>query len=297
MHQALTSSQIAAATAAWTAAGAQALFGMSGASEPSCDEISFAFDRTPSHCFPIDQGGIGVTRFADSASRVYSLSPLSDDDHTSAGGAGGADAPPPAGSGGGDGSDKPVPKITAYDVFHALLSIPLRHEVRFGEELVVYLLHEKRWIEEIDNSKREVMKDTANGLEKLKRKLELVRNNLAKKESTQHKLKTLVESIVQGVTSMFSRGGSLGIREKTSLRKLKEDIEALRVMRDDFEEGIARAKIARAWLDRIGRSEYGYVFLNDAGLEVLGRLKPFKDDQRMEYMSTDEFLSKIVEGS
>jgi hypothetical protein len=287
MHQALTSSHIAAATAALAAANSQVIFGTSGLRTQPCEETPFAFDCTPSHCFEIDQGSIGVSRFADSASRAYSFSPVSDDDNTSAAGAG---APPPGGAGSDDSSNKPVPKITAYDVFYALFSIQMRHEVRFGEALVVYLVHEKGWIEEVSKAKREAMKNTANGLEKLERKLELVKENLAKKESAQYKLKTVVESITQGVTSMFSRGGLSGIR------KLWADIEALRGMRDDFEKGIVRAGIAREWLDRVGWSEYGYFFLTDAGLEALEKLKTFKDDKSMASMSVDEYLSNVVEG-
>jgi hypothetical protein len=296
MHQALTSSHIAAATAALVAVNSQVIFGTGDFRTQLCEETSFAFDCTPSHCFPIDQGNIGVNRFAEGASRVYSLSPLSDDDNTSAAGAG---APPPGGadSGSGGGSGKPVPKITAYDVFHALFSIPLRHEVRLGEAMAVYLIHGKRWIEEISKAKREVMRDTSNGLEDLERELEMAKHALSKKESAQHKLKVQVESLLHGVTSIFSRFVSSGPRKRAPLRKLREDIETLRKERGELEEGIARAKIAGEWLDRIGWSEYGFVFLTDAGLEALEKLKTFKDDERMGYMTADEYISKVVDGS
>lgn len=299
MHQVTTSSQIAAASAAWTVAGAQTFFGVSGANEPSCEGISFSFDHTPSHCFEIDRGDIGVERFADSASRVYSYSLLSNDDATSASGAGGADAPPPAGGGSdsGDGSGKPVPKITTYDVFHALLSIPLRHEVRFGEALVVFLLHEKAWVEEVSKAKREAMKKTAHGLEDLERELKIVKEKLIEKESAQRRIKIRIESLLHDVTSVFLRRRSPGTREKTPLGKLRGEIDNLRKDKEELEDGISRAKIAREWIDRIGWSEYGYVFLTDAGLEALNKLKPFKDDERMGYMAVDEYLSNVVEGS
>ena len=296
MHQALTSSHIAAATAALAAVNSQVIFGMGDFCTQPCDETSFAFDHTPSRCFEIDQGNIGVSRFADSASRAYSLSPLSDDDNTSAPGSG---APPPggAGSGSGDGSGKPVPKVNAYDVFHALFSIPLRHEVRLGEAMAVYLLHEKRWMEEVSKAKRGVMRDTSNGLEDLERELEMAKHALSKKESAQHKLKVQVESLLHGVTSIFSRVVSSVPRKKTPSGKLRKDIETLREEKSELEEGIARAKIAGEWLDRIGWSEYGFVFLTDAGLEALEKLKTFKDDERMGYMTADEYISKVVDGS
>lgn len=296
MHLALTSSHIAAATAALAAVNSQIIFGMGDFRTQLCEETSFAFDCTPSRCFEIDQSNIGVSRFADSAFRAYSLSPLSDDDNTSAAGAG---APPPggAGSGSGGGSGRPVPEITAYDVFHALFSIPLRHEVRLGEALAVYLLHEKRWIEEVSKAKRGAVRDTSNGLEDLERELEMVKHALSKKESAQHKLRVQVESLLHGVTSIFSRFVSSGPRKRAPLRKLREDIETLKKEKLELENGIAHARIAGEWLDRIGWSEYGFVFLTDAGLEALEKLKTFKDDERMGYMTADEYISKVVDGS
>lgn len=293
MFQTVTISQIASVPAALAAANSQVIFGVGDVRAQPCEETSCAFDCTPSSSIG-SRSVVDARRFADSPSLVYSLSPSSNDGPASSDG---ADAPPPSGSSddNGDGSDRPAPEISAYDVFYALFSVTMRHEVRFGEALAVYLIHTKGWIEEVSDAKRRVMNETAHSIEGLERELEDVKRTLRKKETVRHKFKIQAESLLQDVTSIFSRRVSSGTVRKKPLKKLSEDIEDLRKDKEELKGGISRAKIAKEWLDRIGWSEYGFVSLTDAGLEVLGKLKAFKDDEKMMRMSVDEYLSEVVD--
>jgi len=238
---------------------------------------------------------VDARRFVEHPSMYMSPSSVSGDGPASAGG---AEAPPPGDAGSGDGSDRPAPGISAYDVYYALLSITMRHEVRFGEALVVYLLHEKGWIEEVSDERWKIMNDIADGRKGLERELELVKKVLKKKGSARHRLKVHVEFLLKDAASMFSRGDPWGSVGRKPLKKSRMDVGELRKKEKELEEGIVQAKIMREWLNsRVGWSEYSYVFLTDAGLEVLERLKVCVDDQRMARMTVDEYLSKTVEVS
>ncbi len=290
MFQAVTSFSTAQAAIQGTAAFAH-MFGTAGALEAAFVPPE---PVTPSHAFEGDMR-TNARRFVEHASMYMSPSSLSGDGPASAGG---AEAPPPDGAGSGDGPDRPAPGITAYDVFYALLSITMRHEVRFGEELVVYLLHEKGWVEEVSDEKWKIMNDIADGREDLERELELVKRAIRKKGSAQHRLKVRVEFLLEDVTSMFSRGDPWGSVGRKQLRKSMTDVGDLRKKEKELEDGIAQAKVMREWLGhRVGLSEYGYVFLTDAGLKVLERLKASIDDQKMALMTVDEYLSEAVEVS
>jgi len=213
MLQALTSSSIMARPEFWPAVSPQFVYGASAFSAKPCDRTSFAFDDAPSRRFEAGQGGIGASRFADSASRLYSLSPLSDD-NTSAG------APPPGGSGSGGGGDPKDPKVklTANFVFDALKSMRDRGGVGLGEMGLMDALLSHGIIKKVENADRDAMKQFYKTLDGVEEDYKRVEKAIEDRESEQALLVKSINSIpsrslsflIEKVSSLSSRLGEVG---------------------------------------------------------------------------------------
>jgi len=216
MHQVTTSSQIAAQAAATLAAIGG--FGTAGyrdfvqpcsvqpsAQDPVFLSGSYFQSATPplvtaSH-FP------RAKLFEDSASRAYSLSPLSGDDQTSAGGAGGADAPPPggAGDGDGDGSGAPQDLVGADIAYYALVRIadPTSNNVQLTEPGLKEALTFNGIIDWIDEEKRAAMKATARELSDIGERLARVERAIADRTAELAVLEKSINSRFNRLLSFF----------------------------------------------------------------------------------------------
>jgi hypothetical protein len=325
MHQALTSSQIAAASAALAAVNSQVIFGTSDFCTQPCDETSFAFDSTPSHCFPIDHGNIGVNRFAGSASRALSLSPLSDDDPTSAGG---ADAPPPSGSGGGDGSGDPKDGIGADIAYYALVRIgdPTNLNVDLDKGLAQSLVYHGI-MEWMSNEQWDAMRTKAKRLEGMEETLGRVEKAIADRKHEQAELEKSINFIFNRILlSIFEKIGFLSsfiekigfispfvnkigspssffkkfIEKRDAKRRqykdIGEELKELKVDKRKFEAKLRQKKILDECLScsaHTGNLDCCYI-LTAKGLRVLKRMEE-KGEPELKKVNFAYFMKRFEE--
>ncbi len=203
-----------ARTALWPAVNSQFVCGAAGFSSQPREGTSSAYDRTPSHRLEAGCSCFGASRFADSATRFYSLSPLSDDDNTSAG------APPPGGSGSGGGGDPKDPKVklTANFVFDALKSMRDRSGVGLSEMGLMDALLSHGIIKKVENADRDAMKQFYKTLDGVEEDYRRVEKAIEDRESEQALLVKSIDSIpgralsflIEKVASLSSRLGEVG---------------------------------------------------------------------------------------
>lgn len=325
MHPALTSSQIATASAALAAANSHIIFGTSDFSAQPREETTFAFDCTPSHLLD-SSAVVDARRFAYSSSLIYSLSPISDDNPTSAGG---ASAPPPGGSGDGDDSNCPKGEVGADIVYHALVRIadPKNSNVSLREKGLRQSLLYHGIINWMSDEEWDGMRKKAKRFEGMEATLEKVEKTIEDREAELALLEKSINSRLNralsflckkivSLTSVIKKVGFLSSLSKEigsisspfesfvcrqeAKREQREDIgdelKELRSNKRAFEAQVKRKRILEDLLGRTVLSDYRRrcCILTDKGLKVLKKMKEM-DQAKLKGMNLEYFMRLFEE--
>lgn len=286
MYSAITSTPITpAASGFWTMPGVNIAV-------LSIDDNYSAADRSSltHHEFQVRHGGAKL--FAESASRMFSLAPISQDDATSAGGAA---APPAGGAGGGDDPKDPRRKVSAIAVFDALVSIRDRQSVFLDEPGLADVMKDYGIIEWVTNEGRAAMKKSYEKFKESDEVLKEVEKAIKDRKAEQAELGRAINSVTYSIGSLLFKS----LREKLDAkrersREIGNELAILFWDRKPIVAKVKRKAVLEVFLDRMARSDYhdAYATLTDKGA---GLLRKMEGDRKLEYLTFDDYM-RLIEG-